>query len=417
MVVAADREQDVRPMRLADACAAIRSQLSPVLGCETVSLAEARRRILATDLVAAVDLPPRSCSAVDGFAVRAADLAATGLTKLRLVGEAAAGHPYIGPVGPGQAIRILTGAPMPSGADAIVMQESCLVEGHELVIRDDTRGRRHLRERGEDVRAGLRVLQAGRRLRTQDVALAAALGCRNLSVRKPLQVSLFSTGDELREPGDPLDAGQIWDVNRCLLRGLLENLGCEVHDLGILPDNARFLEGALSAAARNSDLLITSGGMSVGREDHIRSIIARRGTLDVWPLAIKPGKPVGLGDIDACPILALPGNPVAAVVTFIAFGRSVVNIVSGALDEPPDTLTLPAGFGVVKKKGVRQFLLANISKGRDGASIAAPLAKQGSAMLSALSASSGFIVLTEDCDRVRRDDLVDFVPLSAHMGS
>jgi molybdopterin molybdotransferase len=261
--------------------------------------------------------------------------------------------------------------------------------------------------RGEDIAVGSLALPAGRRLRAQDVALAGALGCSDLKVRKRLRVGLFSTGDELREPGSALEKGQIWDANRCVLRGLLDHMGCEIRDFGILRDETRLLEGVLSQAAHDCDVLVTSGGMSVGTEDHVRSIIGRRGAMEIWPLAIKPGKPVGLGDIDDCPILALPGNPVAAVVAFIALGRSVVNVVSGANDDPPPLLALPAGFVFEKKKGVRQYLLANLRTDNRTGNVVFPCDKQGTAMLSALTTSDGFIVLDANCEQVRPGDLVD----------
>ena len=234
-------------------------------------------------------------------------------------------------------------------------------------------------------------------------------------MRRQLRVALFSTGDELCEPGSALGSGQIWDANRCLLRGLLEHAGCEFQDLGILRDDPHAVEGALSAAAHDCDLLVTSGGMSVGHEDHIRSIIGRQGTLDIWPLAIKPGRPVGLGDIDDCPILALPGNPIAAVVTIIAFGRMVVDVLAGALDDPPAMLTLPAGFASTKARGVRQFLLASVERQKSGATAVVPCNRQGSAMLSALAVSGGLIVLGEDCERVEPGEFVDYLPLDPYL--
>lgn len=416
MTLAPALDREVRPVPIAEAHAAIRSQLSPIPGHETVPLAQARGRILAMDLVAGVNLPLTNNSAVDGFAVRASDLAGDETVRLKLIGEAAAGRPFHGSVEPGQAIRIFTGAALPADLDTIIMQEYCAVEDDEVSLPSPVRGKKNWRARGEDVARGARALPAGRRLRIDDIALAGALGCKELTVFKRLQVGLFSTGDELCEPGWPLQSGQIWDANRCLLRGLLEQMGCEVRDFGILRDEPYAVEAALSSAARDTDLLITSGGMSVGREDHVRTIIRRRGTLDVWPLAIKPGKPVGLGDVDACTILALPGNPIAAVVAFIAIGRTVVGILSGASDLPPISFVLPAGFSFEKKKGPRQFLLAGVECLPGGSSAAVLHGRQGSAMLSAMSASSGFIMLAEDCERVGVGDPVEFVPLNALFG-
>jgi molybdopterin molybdotransferase len=402
-------------IRLADAVAAIRAHLCPIRDTELVDLSQARGRVLAEDLIARVSLPHWDSAAVDGFALRASDLVPARLNKLTLVGEAAAGHPFGGIIGPRQAVRILTGAPLPMGADLVVMQEACRVDGSCLLVRGDTAGKTHWRVRGEDIDLGSRAIVVGRRLRAQDVALAGALGCKKLQVRRKARVGLFSTGDELCEPGEALANGQIWDANRCILRGLLEHLGCEVVDFGILRDKPELLEGALSRAAHDSDLLVTSGGMSVGSGDHIRSIIGRRGALEMWPLAIKPGKPVGLGDIDDCPILALPGNPIAAVVAFIAVGRPVVDVLSGASDNPPRSLSIPAGFTFEKRSGVRQFLLAEVRACDREDSKVMLSDRQGTAMLSALTGSDGFIVLAEDREVVRLGERVDFLPMQGYL--
>jgi len=402
-------------IRLADALAAIRTQLSPILDTEAVDLSGARGRVLATDLVAKVNLPHWDSAAVDGFSVRSADLVIGQINSFRLIGVAAAGRPFDGNLGPGQAVRILTGARLPRGADVVVMQEVCRVDGADLLVEVNHTSKKHWRPSGEDVRLGARAIAAGTRLRAQDIALAGALGCKELVVRGRPRVGLFSTGDELCEPGDTLANGQIWDANRCILRGLLEHLGCRVFDFGILRDEPEVLEGALSRAAHDCDLLVTSGGMSVGSEDHIRSIIGRRGVLELWPIAIKPGKPVGLGDIDDCAILALPGNPIAAVVAFIAIGRAVVDVVAGASHDPPRALSIPAGFTCDKKRGIRQFLLGEMQADIEGKSVVVPCQRQGTAMLSALTGSDGFIVLDEDREIVRPSEPVDFLPLQGYL--
>ena len=415
MNLAVQENAKVQPIRLADALAAIRTQFRPILDTEAVGLAGARGRVLATDLIAKVSLPHWDSAAVDGFAVRASDLLPGRVSRLTVIGAAAAGHPFSGAIGRGQAVRILTGAPLPREADIVIMQEFCRVDGGELLVEGNSASKKHWRARGEDVGLGARAIAAGTRLRAQDVALAGALGCTQLLVRRRPRVGLFSTGDELREPGDPLLSGQIWDANRCLLRGLLEHLGCQVVDFGILGDEPELLEGALSRAAHDCDLLVTSGGMSVGSEDHIRSIIGRRGVLEIWPLAIKPGKPVGLGDIDDCAILALPGNPIAAVVAFIAIGRAVVDVTSGACHDPPGLLAMPAGFSFEKSRGIRQFLLGELRAVGEARSTVAPSARQGTAMLSALTQGDGFIVLDEDREVVRPGEPVDFLPLQGHL--
>jgi molybdopterin molybdotransferase len=401
---------------LDEALAAIRSQLSLIVKQETVPLPKARSRVLARDLVAGVNLPHSDNSAVDGFAMRAADLIGDAPVTLRLIGQAAAGHPFAGFVGTGEAVRILTGAPLPDGADVIVMQERCNANGSTVEILSYVTGKTNWRPRGEDIGLNARALIAGRRLRPADVALAAALGCKELHVFRRLSVGLFSTGDELREPGETLRSGQIWDANRHLLRCLLEQMGCDVEDFGILHDDPAQLERRLSAAAQEVDLLVTSGGMSVGGEDHMRTIIGRRGTLDIWRIALRPGKPVGIGDIDACPILALPGNPIAAAIALTAIGRTVVDMLSGAAEEPPLSFIMPAGFNFDKRKGFRQYLLGDVTRAPSGASVGLACAKQGSAMLSTMAASSGFIVLAEECERVEAGDLVSFLPLNGLWG-
>ncbi len=404
---------DIGMKTLPEARQLVQRQFIPVVGSQVVPLAAARNRVLATGLVAAVDLPPHDSAAMDGFAIRSSDLLESGYPRLQLIGHAAAGHPFAGAVADGQAVRILTGAPLPRGADTVVTQETCAVDGDFVRIIERVRPGANFRKRGEDVRAGAAVLAAGRRLRPHDIALAAALGVREMIVFNRLRVALFSTGDEVREPGTPLDAGQIWDANRWLLRSLLEAIGCEISDLGILADNANDIEGVLADAAHDHDLIVTSGGMSFGSEDHMTNVIRRRGALETQRLAIRPGKPVGLGDIDDCPILALPGNPVAAAVSFVAFGRAVVLRLAGCLEDGPLSLRLPAAFGYRKKRGRRDYLLGVVERDGSGVSTVNMYEKQGAAMLSAISQTHGFAAIDESVEHVRPGDLLDFIPHEA----
>jgi len=305
---------------------------------------------------------------------------------------------------------------MPAGADAVVMQENCLIDGLSVSIPHGTAMTGNYRRHGDDVRAGSVVIAAGRRLRPKDVAVAAALGDRELTVFKQLSVALFSTGDEIREPGAKLEIGEIWDTNRWLLRGLIGSVGCRTTDLGILADDAREIERALSAAAHDHDLLVTSGGVSVGPEDHVSAVIRRRGTLDIWRMAITPGRPVGLGDIDTCPILALPGNTVPAIVMFVAFGRSLVLRLAGARVETPESFRLQARFAREKPAGRRDYLFGMVETPADGPSVVVPIARQGAAMFSKIAQTQGFIVLDEDREEVRPGDVVEFIPLPSILG-
>jgi len=409
MVLGIGNGTDAGTKTIQQAMQLMRAQFVPAVDVEVVPLAAARNRVLATNLVAAIDLPPHDSAAMDGFAVRAADLS-SGVPRLQLVGRAAAGHPFNGTVADGQAVRILTGAPLPDGADAVVMQETCVIQGDTVRIAGRVAPGANFRPRGEDVRSGSVVVAAGRRLRPQDVALAAAVGVRELIVFRRLRVALFSTGDEVRDAGAPLNRGEIWDANRWLLRSLLEAVGCQVSDVGILRDDPQAIEGAVSGAAHEHDLIVTSGGVSVGTEDHLTNVIRRRGYLDAQRLAIKPGKPVGLGDIDDCPIIALPGNPVAAVVSFIAFGRAAVLRLAGSTEGGPPAFRLPADFGYRKKPGRRDYLLGVVERDAGGVSSVSMFEKQGAAMLSAITQADGFVAVDEDVEHVRPGDLVDFIP-------
>ncbi|MCC7048692.1 MAG: molybdopterin molybdotransferase MoeA [Alphaproteobacteria bacterium] len=397
---------------LADARILVGQQVARIVEPEEVPLASAGNRILAQDLASRIDVPPHDCAAVDGYAVRRADLSPTTPVRLRVIGRAAAGHPLNTPIGPGAAAQILTGAPLPSGADFVLMQEYCRSRDGAVLLPPLDGFKNHLRRRASDVAAGQIALRAGIRLRPQDIALAAAIGYSRVSVFACLKVALFSTGDEVREPGTDLQPGEIWDANRLLLNGLLSGLGCVVTDKGILSDSPRDIEGALRTAAGDHDLILTSGGMSVGSEDHLTAVIKRRGTLDLWRIAMKPGKPIGIGDIDACPILSLPGNPVAALVAFVALGRTVVSRLSGAIEGPAPSLRLAADFAFEKKPGRREFLFGELAAPEGGVTRVRLLDKQGAAMLAAAAQTQGFVVLDEPTTRVIPGQPVDFLPIA-----
>jgi molybdopterin molybdotransferase len=414
--VSGDGPSRLETMTQAEAQGIVECRFAPTIGTERAALAAALNRVLAADLVATVDLPPYNNAAVDGVAVRSADLRTDTTTQLHLIGRAAAGHAHAGELARGQAVRIFAGAPMPVGADLVIMQENCRIEGESVSIWGGRAKNAHWRRRGDDVRSGSILIPAGRRLHSQDIALAAALGNHELTVFNRLNVALFSTGDEVRDPGTKLAIGEIWDANRWLLRSLLGSLGCRVSDLGILPDDARAIEAALTAAARDNDLLVTSGGVSVGSEDHLTAVIRRRGTLDVWQLAISPGRPVGLGDIDACPILALPGNTVPAIVMFVAFGRSLVLRLAGARGEMPLSFQLPSNFALKKPAGRRDYLFGTVENVGSGPSVVIPSARQGAGVLSAITETQGFIVLDENRETIRAGEVVEFMPLQSILG-
>jgi molybdopterin molybdotransferase len=381
------------------------------VGTEQVPLTKAEGRILCTDVVATADLPRFDASAMDGYALRAADLAQSAETRLRVVDRSAAGHPPALALESGEAARIFTGALVPRGADLVLMQEDCRRDGDFLIVPAERGPRRNIRRKGEDVVAGTVLMQRGERLTGARLALASAQHLSALPVYKRLKVALFSSGDELRAAGETIGIGQIGDANRPMLRSLLGGMGCDVVDRGILRDDPERQVAALIEAAAESDLIVTSGGASVGGEDHLTNVIRRRGHLEVWRLKIKPGKPVGLGDIDDCPILALPGNPVAAAMNGLMLATPLAAALSGARDLLPRMLRLPLTAPVAKRPGRWEALLGHYVQEHGRPTSVAPEAKTGSAMLSALAAADGFILLPEPIEQAAPGELVDFVPL------
>jgi molybdopterin molybdotransferase len=394
-----------------EALARIDDRVVPVVGSETLPLRAVPGRILAEEVVARINLPPHANSAVDGFALRHADLAPDCETELPIGGRAAAGHPLDRPIRPGEAIRIFTGAPMPEGADSVMMQEDCVVSGDRVRLRAGIRKGANLRHAGEDVAAGETALTGGTRLGPAEIGLAAALGRRGLRVYRSLRVALLSTGDEVREPGAELPPGMIYDANRFMLATLLERLGCTVSDLGIAPDREAALVDLLAGASTNHDLIVTSGGVSTGDEDHIKAAVERLGALYFWRLAIKPGRPVALGRVGEVPLIGLPGNPVAAAVTFAVLARSLILKLAGAAASPPRAIPARAGFAYRKKPGRREYLRARLQRDGD-AIIAAKYPRDGAGILSSIVRSDGLVVLDEATSDLRPGTTIDFLPFA-----
>ena len=397
-------------MAVEPALALLAGRVGPVTATETVRLTDALGRVLAADLVAPFSVPPHDNAAVDGYAVFFDDLAADAPTVLPVTARVAAGQWLGRPAVRGEAVRIFTGAPMPAGMDTVFMQEDCRTDGATVTLPAGSRRGVNRRLAGEDVREGSVVLSAGRRLRPEDIALAASLGHATLEVRCRLRVAVFSTGDELRQPGQPLQPGAVYDANRYALIALLTRLGCAVTDLGILPDRFEAIRDALAEAAVGHDALITSGGMSTGEEDHVKPAVEANGRLDFWRLAIKPGRPVALGRVRDAVFVGLPGNPVAVVVTFLRIARPILLRLMGAADETPRPIPVRAAFTHRKKPGRREFLRGSLTRGEDGALAASKYPRDGAGVLSSLVESEGLIELPEDLAQVEPGMIVDFVP-------
>ncbi|MBV9826616.1 MAG: molybdopterin molybdotransferase MoeA [Alphaproteobacteria bacterium] len=398
------------------ALALIAERITPVVTELPVTLAHAGGRILARDLIAGINVPPYANSAVDGYAIAFADLAAEGQTALPIGGRAAAGHPLGRPMRSGEAVRIFTGAPMPDGADTVFMQEDCIVEGDRVMLPPGMRKGANRRHAGEDVAVDSIALTAGRRLKPADLGLAAALGFEILPVCRPLRVALMSTGDEVREPGSRLEPGMIYDANRIMLAGLLRGLGCEVVDMGIRPDSAAALADTLAIASGEHDLIVTSGGVSTGEEDHVRAAIEKLGRLDFWRLAIKPGRPVALGQVRGTPLIGLPGNPVAAGLTFAILARPLILRLAGAVIASPLTFPVTSGFAHRKKAGRREYLRATLAR-ENGSALAHKFTRDGAGILSSIVQSDGFAILGEELTDIQPGTGIEFLPFSEVFGS
>jgi molybdopterin molybdotransferase len=409
-------------MTLGDALDLLLGKLITVVETEQQTLDHCVDRVLAEPVVAPIDVPPHDNSAVDGYAVHFEDLKSDGETRLLVTGRAAAGHPLGRPVKRGEAIRIFTGAVMPAGVgdapgpDTVMMQEDCRLDGPEVVIRPGIKRGANRRRAGEDVRAGSEILGPGLRLRPQDVGLAAAIGLTGLTVQRPLRVAVFSTGDELVEPGSALADGQVYDSNRHTLRALLGQLGAAVTDLGILPDRRDVIRLSLAVASQQHDLLMSSGGVSSGEEDHVKAAVEALGRLHFWRLAIKPGRPIAMGQINTdgrrVPFIGLPGNPVAAMVTFLRLARPMILRMMGARDLAPTFFRVRADFDHRKKRDRREWVRASLTTDAAGVLIARKFPREGAGILSSLVQSDGLVELPEEITQLAAGSMVDFLPFS-----
>jgi len=396
-------------MSVDEAVAMIAARVTAVREIETVSLAAADGRILASDISASLPLPPFTNSAVDGYAVRSGDLPREGERAFPVTGRVQAGASAEAPVEPGHAVRIFTGAPMPQGADTVFMQEDVRLDQGRVVVPAGLKPGANVRPAGEDIAAGYSALAAGRRLRPQDVALAAAFGLTHVDVRRRIRVAVFSTGNELVSPGSPRAAAQLFDSNRFMLMAMLGRLGCEVSDLGILGDDRAALASALKKVAGVHDLILTTGGVSTGEEDHVKAGVEDVGTLVLWRMAIKPGRPVAMGIIGGTPFIGLPGNPVASFVTFVHVVRPTVLALSGAAQQQLVPMPVRAAFSYKKKIARREYVRVNLRNGADGVLEAVKFPREGAGLLSSLVDTDGLVELGEDITQVQPGQTVGFL--------
>jgi molybdopterin molybdotransferase len=397
-------------MAVDQAVAIIAARVTAVQEIETVALAEADGRILARDIPAPLPLPPFANSAVDGYAVASGDLPLDAERAFPVTGRIQAGASAGAAVRPGEAVRIFTGAPMPEGADTVFMQEDVRLEADgKVVLPAGLKPGANVRPAGEDIPIGTAALSAGRRLRPQDVALAAAFGLTRLEVRRRIRVAVLSTGNELVSPGTSRGPAQLFDSNRFMLMAMLVRLGCAVSDLGIQRDDRASLAQALRIAADAHDLILTSGGVSTGEEDHVKAAVESVGTLVLWRMAIKPGRPAAMGIVGGTPFIGLPGNPVASFVTFVHVVRPTVLALAGATQQPLLPLPVRAAFSYRKKIARREYVRVSLRQAESGGLEAVKFPREGAGLLSSLVDTDGLVELGEDVTRVEPGQLVGFL--------
>ena len=394
-------DYDPNSMPVAKARAFIHQFLEPVAGAARVPVRSALGRVLAEDIVSPVDVPAHRNSAMDGWATRAADLDAAKDTTLKEIGASFAGRPFAGSVGKGECVRIMTGGVVPEGADTVVMQERARADGKSITFAGGQKQGQNVREAGEDLKAGAVALRKGRIVRPAELGLVASLGIGELVVYRKLRVAFFSTGDELKSIGTTLGEGEIYDSNRYTIHGMLERLGCEVLDMGVVRDDPLALERAFHDAAANADVVITSGGVSVGEADFVKDMMTKLGEVVFWKIAMKPGRPLAYGKIGPAHFFGLPGNPVSVMVTFYQFVRDALLTLMGADPvEPVPTFTATCTGKLRKAPGRTEFQRGVLTRGPDGRLTVRPTGEQGSGILKSMSDANCFIILGDSTGNV-----------------
>src|SRR5271169_6924505 len=402
------KDYDPESMPVEQARKFIRHFLVPLSGQEIVRLHDAFLRTLACDVLSPMNVPPQDNSAMDGYAVLHADLV-NDATKLKIIGSSYAGHPFSGQVSPGECVRIMTGALIPDGCDTVVKQEHVKHDGAVAVIGSGHSPGQNIHRAGEDIRQGATALSCGQVIRPAELGLLASLGLGDVAVCRKLRVAIFSTGDELRQHGTPLEPGQIYDSNRYSLYGMLGELGgVEILDMGNIRDSRDRLKAALLDSAAKADVIITSGGVSVGEADYIKQLLSEIGEVVFWKIAMKPGRPLAYGKIGSSHFFGLPGNPVSVMVTFYEFVRDALLVLQGQREiQPVPTFKVPLAAAIRKAPGRTEFQRGILAPDGAGAWTVRTTGDQGSGILSSMSQANCFIVLGSDTGNVAAGELVE----------
>ncbi|MES9969045.1 MAG: gephyrin-like molybdotransferase Glp [Candidatus Thiodiazotropha sp.] len=390
---------------------AILTNITPIETCLRLPLRDALNAVLAQEIVSPIDVPGHTNSAMDGYAMAGGDLPQREQRDFQLIGTAVAGTPFDQTCGEGECVRIMTGAPMPVGTDTVVMQEQArLVNESQVRITAGHHPGQNVRLAGEDIAQGSVVLKPGRRLTPADLGILASLGFAEVSIRRRPRVAFFSTGDELRSIGEPLAAGEVYDSNRYSLYGMLQKADVELLDLGVVGDDPDALQQAFLSAADAADMVITSGGVSVGEADYTKAILEQLGDMQFWKIAMKPGRPLAFGKLGNSNFFGLPGNPVAVMVTFYQFVLPALHYLATGSHYTPFTLQASCGQNIRKKAGRYEFVRGLIQRQEDGSYRVDPIGRQGSGILTSMSRGNCFILLPEDCAGVERGEFVTVQP-------
>ncbi len=403
---------DPNSIPAADALRRILAEIAPVSGVERIPVRTALGRILATPMTSGIDVPSHTNSAMDGYAVSAASLPETGTRSLKLVGTAWAGHPFAGSVETGECVRIMTGAPLPSGTDTVVMQEHVHISADHVTIEARHKPGQNVRQAGEDLQAGEVVLAAGRRLTPADLGLLASLGVGEVPVRRRVRVAFFSTGDELRSIGETLEPGFIYDSNRYSLHGMLTRLGTDIIDMGVVRDRRDAILEAFQEAGQIADVVITSGGVSVGEADYVKEALGVAGQVNFWKVAMKPGRPLAFGTVGDALFFGLPGNPVSVMVTFYLFVQPALKRLMGEPESEPLLLSVRLETDLRKKAGRTEYQRAILSLDEEGNLIVSKTGPQGSGILRSMSEANCFVILPMETESVGKGSMVSVLPFS-----
>ncbi|HEC73333.1 MAG TPA: bifunctional molybdopterin-guanine dinucleotide biosynthesis adaptor protein MobB/molybdopterin molybdotransferase MoeA [Methylophaga aminisulfidivorans] len=404
-------DADPNNLSVEQATQAINTLLRPIDSWQKVALRQSLGQVLQQDIVSPQQVPPYDNSAMDGYAFKSTDITASPFS-LKQVGIAFAGKPYTGHVKAGECIRIMTGAKIPNDCDTVVMQEQVEVQAESITIHKAVVSGQNVRMAGEDIRINDIVLRAGRRIQPADLGLLASLGIGEVVVKRPLRVAFFSTGDELVSIGDTLADGQIYDSNRYTIYGMLTSLGVDVLDMGVIADDKQSLREALQTAAQEADVVITSGGVSVGDADYVKAMLDELGQVNFWKIAMRPGRPLAFGQIENALFFGLPGNPVSVMVTFYQFVQPALQRLAGDHAAAPIQIQVPCTNDIKKRAGRFEFQRGVLTKDENGQMTVSTTGQQGSGILRSMSSANCFILLEESCDGLSAGSLVNVQPFA-----